>query len=288
MNEITKTSFADDVDANQALTLVEPDTKAQAHLMALQAIATPVTLERRDILVGRARAITVITTEKQLKDAGECAGLLKTLRNDVEESRKLIKNKVLVIGRAIDGTADATISEALKEMNRLQQLQSAYIAEQERLRQVEIRRREQEAQRLREEQERVIREAAKKEEEARKEAEEASKAGKSLVEQLEAEEQAEQAAQAAQVAVAQAAPVYVAPVAEVAPIRGAAVSTGWDFEVTDITALYAHKPECVELVEKRQVIKAIVASAAQQAGGKEFSIPGLRIFPKTTVINRSR
>ncbi len=273
------------------LALIKADTKEKAQLVAMSAIATPVTIERRDILLSRAKAITAITGEAQVKEVTEIAGLMKGLRNDVEAGRRQLKEPVLVIEAAIDGVAKSTMTEALSEMTRLEGLLGAYHAEQERLRKAEIRRQEEDARRAREEAERKAKEAQEAADKARKEAEAAvSSDGKEdLVAALDKEIAAEEAAEKArEAAAAVTAPVYMPPVAAVPKVSGAAVKTQWDYEVVDISALYQALPVCVELKARPMAIKDAIKSAEQHAGGLPFSIPGLKLFKSTKVATRAR
>ncbi len=290
---IVEVSFANDVPQNLCLALVEPDTKKRAQLAALEAIATPATIERRDILLCRAAQLISVTSEEDVKLATEIAGLLKGLRNDVEDARKKLKDPVLTIGKAIDGVASEVGGKATDEMERLERLMGNYVAEKERQRQEENRRREQEARRAQEAAEREAQQARENEERLRREVEamnaKAQTGEVDLLAALDAEARAEEASALAATATAQAEVTVFAPIAPAEQkVTGAAVAKSWDHEVTDIAALYAAKPECVELRERVSVIKAVIKAAAQQAGGKTFTIPGLRISPKVNVTTRAR
>lgn len=291
---ITRVSFANDPQPeNLCLALIQPDTKERAHVAALAAILTPVTIERRDILIARAAKITVITNADQIPLATEIAGLLKGLRNNIEEDRERLQEPVLAIQRAINSVAGEAKDKAVFEMKRLERLMSDFIAEQERQRQAEQRRRDEEARIQKEAAERTAREAQEAAEKLRKDAEalqaEAASGNSDLFAALDAETRASEAESAAATATAQAAtPVFVKQVQEAPKVSGAAVSHGWDFDVTDIAALFAHSPACVELSPRKTVINGIIKAAAQQAGGQTFTIPGLRIYPKANVATRAR
>lgn len=279
--------------ADLALTLIKPDTREQARLATLAAIATPATIERRDILLGRAKEIAHVTGDDDVKVATEVAGLLKGLRNDIERARKLIKDPALDICRAIDGVAIEIKADAETEMNRLERLMGDYALRKAQERVAEQRRLEEEARREREKAEREAAEARRIEEEARAKAEavgvKSDTSEADLLEALEAEEKAEEAAARAAEAEAHAAtPVYAPVIARDEKIAGAAVAKDWDYEIVDIAALYAAKPECVELKPRASIIKAIIKTAAEQAAGNPFHIPGLRVSPKVKVATRAR
>lgn len=277
---------------SNTLTLIETDTRQEAQLRALSAIATPVTIEHRDILLARAKAITKVANPEQVREATETAGLIKGLGKKIEAARVELKKPVIIIGSAIDGVAKETMATALKEATRLENMLGAYQAEQERKRQAEIRRQEEDAHRQKEEAERKAKEAQEAAEKARQEAQAAvsSEGGEGLTAALEKEIAAEEAAEKASEAVAAAsAPVYMAPVAATPKVAGAAVKTQWEFEVTNIAELYKALPTCVDLVPKKMSIKDAINTAAREAGeGVTFSIPGLRIFKSTKVSTRSR
>ena len=291
---ITRVSFAEDpIPENLCLALIEPNTKERAHLAALDAIATPATVERRDILLGRAKAMTVIASDGEVKTATEIAGLLKGLRNDVESARHRIKKPVITIGKAIDAVAAELAGEAVNEILRLERLMGNFAAEKERQRQEDNRRRAEEVRRAQEAADREAVQAREAEDNRRREADELTakaEAGEvDLFAALDAETRADEAASVAASATAQAAaPIYASIVTAAPKFAGAAVAKDWDFEVIDIVALYASNPSCVELKEHRGAIKAAIQSAAQQAGGKTFTIPGLRISPKFNITTRAR
>ena len=157
---ITRVSFAgDQPDESNALQLVVPTTHERASLAALEAIATPITLERKDILIQRSAAITAVSGPEDIKLATEVSGLLKGLARDVEKSRKSLKDPVLIIGQAIDGVAKSIADHVASESKRLEKLIGDHLANLERQRQEQIRRQEAEAQRQRDEQAQIARAA---------------------------------------------------------------------------------------------------------------------------------
>jgi|GEM_PF-984749 len=279
------------VDDN-ALALVIPTTGEKARVMALNAIATPATIERRDILIRRARGITTITSDEQVEEAKEIAALLKGMRNDVEKSRVAIKAPVLAISDAIDSVAKEVKTEAEAEMSRIEREIGAHLQRKEADRKAELRKQEEIARRERERIEREAEAARAEEAKRQKEAEEiAAKADAgevSFEEALAAGVKAEEAAAAAAEAAAQA-PAVFAPIApREEKLKGSAVAQDWDYEITNITELYRAKPECVELKPRASVIKAAIKAAAQVAGNNHFTIPGLIIRPKTKVAVRAK
>ena len=286
LTEPTKVSFAGDAqtETNLPLVLIDPDTKATAQLAALTAIATPEIIGKRDSLILLAKTIETVTTDEEAKEASNIAGSLKGIRNAIEKARVAVKERVLIIARAIDGTAKATSDPAETEMKRLEGLGARYLQEKERQRQIEIRRQQEEQARLQREADKKAKEAADEAERLRKEAEAAQAAGnadKALDLELAAEEAQEKVAEIE-------VPQPVAPIPAEVKLTGSAVSYDYEIQVTDIALLYQNKPECVELSPKMQIIKGIVKSAAQQAGGKSFTIPGLFITPKVKLTSKAQ
>ena len=333
---ITRVSYANDsMPEGLPIILVRPGTKELAHLFALEAIATPELIERRDALLAVEASLTAPTTDEAAQFISDTAGRLKTIRKEFTKAHEIVKRPVLDIANSVDGVKKATLAPVEVAIERLESLASAYIAEKERQRQIEIRRQEEEIRRKQQEADRLVREAKaeaeriqkeanekaqaeirKQQEEARKQQEEADRKAREanaeerakleaeaerlrvenekLLEQkrmeaeFDAETRAEEARESAANTVAEAsAPIYATPIAAVAGVHGASVAKGWDFEEVDLAALYAHNPACVKLILRRDVTKGVVDAAAQQAGNQPFTIPGLRIFPKTKLTARS-
>ena len=199
---------------------------------------------------------------------------LTQIKRTVEEDRQTVKKPVLDIGRLIDSTALTFITDVETEIARLKGLLTGYEVEQrkkveeERQRQFQLQRQAQEAERLR------LAELDRQ----RKEAEEAaSKAAKAETAQeataaLQAAVVAEEKVEALAVPVAQ--PVFVAPT--VTKAAGTVVSERWDLTVDDIHALYAARPDLVEITPRRSIILTAI-----RAGLRE--IPGVRIHRELNV-----
>ena len=207
---------------------------------------------------------------------------LASMRRLVEGSRKAVKEPVLQIGKDIDEKAKNFVAAIEAEEKRLADLVAKYAQAVEAERQRILR--EQEAQRR--EQERIQREA----EAARLKAEQEAEAARQKAAQAEWEEdpavvaaaeaeakrKADEAA-AAQQAVEAAKP---APVFDLVPQAPSGVKMEWDFEVTDLHALYQHNAALVKMEPKRA---EILANIKLIAIGDDAKIPGLRIFKKPAV-----
>lgn len=219
---------------------------------------------------------------------------IKRLLKEVEEGRQAAKAPALDIGRKIDAAAKEFVATLEAEANRLTGLLVGYETEQRRIaaeaeakRQAEIRRQEAEARAAQAEIERKAREA----EQARLAAERAAREATNAEARAKAQEEARKAHEAQQQAVAekakqeeatklQQAELLRAPAPVVTRAAGASVSAPWTFEVVDIKALHAAKPELVELSVKRSDVLAVIRGGARE-------IPGLRIYQDTKVTVRA-
>lgn len=219
---------------------------------------------------------------------------IKRLLKEVEEGRQAAKAPALDIGRKIDAAAKEFSATLETEVNRLTGLLVGYETEQRRIaaeaeakRQAEIRRQEAEARAAQAEIERKAREA----EQARLAAERAAREATNAEARAKAQEEARKAHEAQQQAVAekakqeeatklQQAELLRAPAPVVTRAAGASVSAPWTFEVVDIKALHAAKPELVELSVKRSDVLAVIRGGARE-------IPGLRIYQDTKVTVRA-
>lgn len=216
---------------------------------------------------------TFIGTPEQLRDVVDVIRRLKEITKTVEESRKAIKAPVLTLGRDIDSAASDFVEDLERESARLSRLAGAYQAEEQR------KAREAEEARKREE-ERIERERLEAERKASEEADEKAKSAVTLEDLEKAEEERERAEEEARrkAAEATAATVISAPVS--APrVSSLATVPVTKFELTDINALYAARPDLVELVPKRAAINEAIKT--------NKSIPGLRIWEETQAMVRA-
>lgn len=219
---------------------------------------------------------------------------IRRLLKEVEDGRKTVKAPVLDIGRKIDGAAEEFCQPLIVEEKRLTALLTTYQVEQQRIareaeakRQAELARQQEEERRKREEIERQAREA----EIARLAAERAEREAKTAEERAKAQEAARKAAdeaaalaakkeKEAEAARLQQAELLRAPSPAAPKAAGTAVSKPWVFDVTDIKALHAARPELVDLVVRRNDIITRIRQG-------EREIPGLRIYQDTKVVVRT-
>lgn len=207
---------------------------------------------------------------------------LASMRRIVESSRKIVKEPVLQIGKDIDEKAKTFVAAIEAEEKRIAALVAnhaqAVEAERQRiLREQEAKRREEE--RIQREAEAARLKAEQEAEAARKKAAEAEwEEDPAVVEAAaaEAKRKADEAA-AAQAAADAAKP---APVFDLVPQATAGVKFDWDFEVTDLHALYMHNAALVKLEPKRA---EILANIKMVAVGDEVKLPGIRAFKKPSV-----
>jgi len=190
---------------------------------------------------------------------------IRRLLKEVEDGRKTVKAPVLDIGRKIDGAAAEFIAPLEAEAARLTKLLTVYEVEQQRIareaeekRQAELARQQEEERKRQAEIDRQAREAeiarlaAERREreatdaEARARAQEATKKAMDEIAALAAKKEKEAASAKLEQAELMRA---CAPTAQKA--AGTAVSQPWVFEVTDIKALHAARPELVDLVLAR-------------------------------------
>lgn len=219
---------------------------------------------------------------------------VKRLLKQVEDGRKMVKAPVLDLGRKIDAAAEEFCQPLIIEEKRLTALLTTYQVEQQRLareaeakRQAELARQQEEERKKREEIERKAREA----EIARLAAERAERDAKTAEERAKAQEASRKAMEEAAALAAQKekeaadakleqAELMRAPSPAAPKAAGTAVSQPWVFDVTDIKALHAARPELVDLVVRRNDIITRIRQG-------EREIPGLRIYQDTRVTVRT-
>lgn len=236
-------------------------------------------------------AVTDADTQAEVTNA---VREIKRLLKEVEDGRKTVKAPVLDIGRKIDGAAEEFCQPLIVEEKRLTALLTTYQVEQQRLareaeakRQAELARQQEEERKKREEIERQAREAeiarlaAERAEREAKTAEDRAKAQeasrKAMEEAAALAAQKEKEAEAARL---QQAEFLRAPSPAAPKAAGTAVSQPWVFEVLDIKALHAARPELVDLVVRRNDITTRIRQG-------ERDIPGLRIYQDTRVTVRT-
>lgn len=219
---------------------------------------------------------------------------VKRLLKQVEDGRKLAKAPALDLGRKIDAAAEEFCQPLIVEEKRLTGLLTSYQAEQQRIareaeqkRQAELARQQEEERKKREEIQREIEAKAEAQRRAEQQAREATNAKARAEAENAALEAAAQRAenearlqQQAEAANLEQAELMRAPSPAAPKAAGTAVANPWVFEVTDLKALHAARPELVDLVVRR----ADIITRIRQG---EREIPGLRIYQDTRVTVRT-
>lgn len=227
-----------------------------------EAISLPVLFQvpegsetRRNELVLRAKEFASITDSTTQNSAVELARDIRTAIKDVEATRTDIKRPILDAGRQIDALAKDFSAPLVDELSRLEKLVTDFqLAERRRVEAEELKRREEIA---RLEQERLARE-----QEARK-AVSGMASEAELAAAIQAEAEAKTSAEKAQAAI-------IAPLPSVIRAKGATTKRVLCYEVTDIRALYAARPELCNLEPKASAIRAVCVP--------ELPVPGLRMW----------
>lgn len=225
----------------------------------------------RDRLLDDARLVRNVTSDFEVELAGQVLVEIRRLTKECEDSRVAIKAPVLDLGRDIDRVAKGFVEGIQTEAVRIGRLVAAYQTEQQRIAADAARARQAELDRI--ECERMA-----AEEKARKEAESAmAKAATPEAAEVAAVKAEVAQAEAARAAQRSAESVAVAP-APPPKLAGVSVRQVWKFEVLDINALHAARPELVNLVPDIRQINGFIAAG-------DRVIPGLRIWqePETRV-----
>jgi hypothetical protein len=215
---------------------------------------SPAAFNARTLALEASGRIKAIASVSDLDAAAGALTKLKSLTRLVEDSRKEVKAPVLEVGRRIDGIAKDYLTPLEAEAKRLSVIVGSY----------------QEAQRRK----------------AEKEREEAAKAQADAIAEMNAKQAEavangdEEAADAARAEAADkiAASQLAAINAEGPKPDGITSRTSWKFEVVDIAALYAARPELVVLQPHNAAIRAVVKMGAK--------IPGLRVWQEAAAIVR--
>jgi hypothetical protein len=217
----------------------------------------PAAFEARRVTLAKAHAITGIESVTDLDSAAAALTEVASLTKSIEASRKKVKAPILDIGRHIDEVAKDYIAPLAQEKKRLETLIGAY----------------QEAARRKAERERA--EAAKAQADAI--AEMQRKQAEALQAGDEAAADAARAEAANKIAEAQIAVIN----AEGPKAEGIVTRTTWEFEVTDIHALLAARPELCVISPNTTAIRAIIKATNGAA------IPGIRCWQKAAAIVRN-
>lgn len=215
-------------------------------------------------LLASARAVTVVQSAAQQTLAVPIVRDIRTWVKRVQELGLEFRRPFTDFAKRVKEAEDAHLQPLLEEQKRIERAVADFQA-------AEQRRVEREEQARREAYEKAERERLEAEEKARKAAERMqTDAGleKALV--------AEQKAQEAQATVQQ---IITAPLPEKAKAAGVAVKKVLRYEVTDIRAVYAARPELCKL--------EISPRAVQATCVPEMPVPGLRLWWDTVANTRA-
>lgn len=261
---------------------------------------SPDALQKKAAALEMSKSILAVTSRDQQQDAIAAGGLLKGLIKGMEATREEVKKPALDAGRAIDATAKIYSLELNAELMRVEKLaadfqreedrkQVALRAEEERRQQAQReaeeteRRREQEAlQRIAAEAEQERRAALVKIQEAKDEsAREIAQREADRLAEIRAEEVRinQLACQEAELKRQDAMRDRHQAMVTTIPQRteGAKVVRKMNYELKDIRALHAARPDLVELTERRAQILAAISIPGAPA------IPGIYVFEETKV-----
>lgn len=200
--------------------------------------------------------IQKVATKEALEQAAAAQAELKRLQKLAEASRKEMKAPLLEAGRAIDGIVKEFAGPLDSEARRIGKLSSAYL-EAERRREAEARKKAEAA-----EQRRLA--------ELQQKQRELVKSGK-LDDEAAATLENEAIEDVMQIREQSAAEAKRAP-------AGAVLRKTWHFEVEDIAALHAARPELVELKPRNAAIRSII---------KDHDLPGVRRWQESSMTMRT-
>lgn len=234
------------------------EISVSGQINALQIELLPAAFEARRVALVKASAVPAeITGITDLDTAADALTTIKALTKAVEESRKDVKGPLLDAGRKIDQVAKDFVDELNTAASRLSTMVGAY----------------QEAQRRKAE--RIKAEEAEKQQAAIMEmqAKQAALQGEGKLDAAAAD--ALRAEAADKIAESQLAAMK----AEGPKADGVVTRTNWKFDVTDIDALHAARPDLCVITPNNAAIRAVIKN------GKP--IPGLRIWQEAAAVVRS-
>jgi hypothetical protein len=202
-------------------------------------------------------AVKTVTNPQQAEQAAYVLKEVSEFLKLIEASRKIVKDPVLAIGKKIDAFAGDLTDKLTAEKTRINRLLGSYQDEENRKAAIAARKAQEEEQRIRDE--------------ANAKIAEAQAAGKS-------EAQIEKIAAKLDAKVTQAVAVTAAAVAP--KQEGIATRKTTKFEVLDMDALYAARPELVVLEPNNAAIRALLAASPNA------KIPGIRTWTEAVAIVR--
>ncbi len=218
---------------------------------------SPAAFNARAVALMASGNVRAIGSVADLDAAAAALTQIKSLTRSIEDSRKDVKAPVLEVGRRIDTVAKEYLAPLDTEASRLSVIVGSY------------------------------QEAARRQ--AEKEREEAAKAQAAAIAEMQEKQAAameagnEQAADAARAEAAdKIAESQLSVIAAEGPrLDGITTRTSWKFEVSDIKALFAARPELCIVTPNNAAIRAVVKASNGAA------IPGLRIWQEAGAIVRN-
>jgi hypothetical protein len=241
----------------------------QINALAVTGLATaaitlaPGAEAHRASLLTLSKAITEVD-EFTLDAASDALKLLQETARAVEKQRVKEKAPALDFGRQIDDCAKGYTAPINAEADRLSRLIGGYMAEQQRI-----------AREAEEARQRAVREQQRQAEEAAREAaklaieESAKRAGMAV-----ADPDEDFPTMPDPTPAPVAPPAFLAPLPPPAPepvkVQGIQVRPSWEYEVTDLAALFAARPELCTIEPNPSAIRAALAA--------DKPIPGLRYW----------
>ena len=221
----------------------------------------PATEEARNELAVRATSVTAVATADDNEAAGEIVRDIRKYIKDAEFVRTTISRPLLDAQKQLKALVDDHVAPLLAEQQRVERLAVQFS-------QAEARRvaREQEEQAAAYRKAEAERAAA--EEKARQAAEKANTEKQQVT--------AIKLAQAAEAKAAEVAAVIAAPPPVVAKSNGQQTKKVLCYEVTDLKALYAARPELCTVEAKASAIKAVCVP--------ELPVPGLKLWWEDRVV----
>lgn len=247
---------------------------------------TPAAEQAKADALTLSKSITFVTNADEQADAIAAAALCKKLISDCEKARVEIKDRPLKICNEIDSTAKRYKTDLQKELERTQKLASDYQSEENRKAAAIRAEQERQQREEREKEARALAEIARKAEAERRANLAAIAAAKDeearRLAQIKADKDAEERAEEVRInqeacreAERQRIEQLRTAVAE--KPTAARVVVKMDYELKDIKALYAARPDLVELTPKRSLILAAISIPNHPA------IPGIYEFESTAV-----
>lgn len=259
-------------------------------LGSLSVAIIPAAQQAKDDALALAKPIVAVTNAQEQADAIAASAMMKSLTKQMEATREDVKKPVLEAGRLIDSTAKKYALELEAEIKRVEKLASDWQAEENRKAAAIRAEQERLDEADRERERKALADIAAKAEQERRAnlaaiAAAADDAAREAA-QIKADQDAEARAEEARIngeACAQAGRDRIEAMRSAAAEKpqAARVTTYTDYELKDIRALYAARPDLCELSEKRGMILAALSIPGHPA------IPGLYEFQQTKVMAKA-